>query len=66
MICFGDLDLTFKVTVGPKRSGFWSMSKFYLLNYHTIPSEMAKMKKNIPFLGSGSYRLDNCALAPRL
>ena len=46
MICFGDLYLTFKVTVGPKRSSFWSMSKSYLLNYHTIPSEMAKMNKN--------------------
>ena len=43
MICFGDLDLTLKVTVGPKRS---SLCQCHLLNYHTIPSEMAKMKKN--------------------
>ena len=43
MICFGGLDLTFKVTVGHK---FWSMSKSYLLNYHIIPSKMAKMKTN--------------------
>ena len=43
MICFGDLDLTFKVTVGPKSSSF---GQYQNLNYHTIPSEMAKMKKN--------------------
>ena len=44
MICFDDLDLTFKVTVGPKRSSFGQCQN-HLLNYHTIPSEMAKMKK---------------------
>ena len=45
MLCSGGLDLTFKVTVGPKRSNFGLCQKSYLLNYHTIPSEMAKMKK---------------------
>ena len=44
MLCSVDLEPTLKVTVGPKCQVLVNV-KIYLLNYHTIPFKMVKMKK---------------------